>query len=245
MEAVTKRGIRLLNAPEGNRDAVAEHAVGMLLALMNHLPRADRQVRSGTWDREGNRGTELKGKTVGIVGYGNTGREFARRVAAFGCPVLAYDKYLTGFSDAYVQESTLEEILEKAQVVSLHVPLTPETNGWFGAGLFAAFRHNVFFINTSRGEIAPLAALRTAIESGKILGACLDVLENEKLDTLGHDQQAAFDYLKQSEKVLFSPHVAGWTHESYVKINETLVRKINEVKSETGSGKSEKSWRWQ
>ncbi|MDJ1471990.1 NAD(P)-dependent oxidoreductase [Xanthocytophaga flava] len=227
VDAVLKRDIQLFNAPEGNRDAVAEHAMGMLLSLMNHLSRTDRQVRSLVWDREGNRGTELKGKTVGIIGYGNTGHEFAKRIKAFGCNVLAYDKYLKEFSDEWVEESTLEEICDQAQVVSLHVPLTSETNRWFNEAMFDNFRHSVFFINTSRGEVAPFVALQAAIEKGKILGACLDVLENEKLKTLTSEQQSAFAYLAQSDKVLFSPHVAGWTHESYVKINEVLVHKIS------------------
>jgi D-3-phosphoglycerate dehydrogenase len=227
VDAVLKRGIQLFNAPEGNRDAVAEHAMGMLLSLMNHLPQADRQVRNLYWDREGNRGTELKGKTIGIIGYGNTGHEFAKRIQAFGCTVLAYDKYRQNFSDAYVTESSFEDITAQAQVLSLHIPLTPETNRWFTEATFDSFKHSIFFINTSRGEVAPLVALQAAIGKGKILGACLDVLENEKLHTLTDEQQAAFAYLSQSDRVLFSPHVAGWTHESYIKINETLVAKIS------------------
>ncbi len=227
VDAVLKRGIQLINAPEGNRDAVAEHAMGMLLALMNHLPQANRQVRNRTWDREANRGTELKGKTVGIIGYGNTGHEFAKRIKAFGCNVLAYDKHKTGFSDAYAQESTLENIFAEAHVLSLHIPLTSETNRWFNEATFDLFRHSIFFINTSRGEVAPLTGIEAAIKKGKILGACLDVLENEKLDTLTPEQQSAFSYLAQSDRVLFSPHVAGWTHESYVKINQTLADKLS------------------
>ncbi len=224
--AVEQRNIRLFNAPEGNRDAVAEHAVGMLLCLMNGIHVADRQVRNQIWNREGNRGVELKGRTVGIIGYGNTGREFARRIRAFGCEVLAYDKYLENFSDGFVRESTLETIFEQSQVVSLHVPLTPETNRWFTRATFERFRHSIFLINTSRGEVVPLSDLRQALEAGMVRGACLDVLENEKLDTLTPSQREAFDYLCQSPKVIFTPHVAGWTHESYMKINEVLVDKI-------------------
>jgi len=226
IDAVLRRNIQLLNAPEGNRDAVAEHAMAMLLSLMNHLRLADQQVRNHVWNREGNRGTELKGKTVGIIGYGNTGREFARRLSSFGCTVLAYDKYLHSYSDEYAQESSLAVIFEHAQILSLHIPLTPETNHWFDEATFDRFRQSIFFINTSRGEIAPFAGLRTGIEKGKIAGACLDVLENEKLQTLTPAQKADFDYLIHSDKVLFSPHVAGWTHESYVKINQVLVNKI-------------------
>ncbi len=226
VEAVLRRTIQLFNAPEGNRDAVAEHAMGMLLSLLNHLPQADKQVRNRVWNREVNRGTELKGMTVGIIGYGNTGREFAKRIQAFGCTVLAYDKYLQNFSDEYVRESTLEEIFAQVHVLSLHIPLTPETNRWFTKATFDAFTHSIFFVNTSRGEVAPLADVQAALEKGKILGACLDVLENEKLQSLTPEQEAAFAYLSQSDRVLFSPHVAGWTHQSYVKINEVLVAKI-------------------
>lgn len=230
--AVAKRNIRLFNAPEGNRDAVAEHAVGMLLCLMNGIHVADRQVHNQIWDREGNRGVELKGKTVGIIGYGNTGREFARRIRAFGCEVLAYDKYLENFSDGFARESTLEAIFGQAQVVSLHVPLTPETDRWLAQPVYNRFIHGFFLINTSRGEVVPLTDLRQAIESGIVRGACLDVLENEKLDTMTPGQHEDFDYLCRSGKVIFTPHVAGWTHESYVKINEVLVGKITAAVAE-------------
>lgn len=226
VESVYRRKIQLFNAPEGNRDAVAEHAVAMLLSLLNHIHVADRQVRSGIWNREGNRGTELGGKTVGMIGYGNTGKAFARRLSAFGCRVLAYDKYLSNFSDAYAMEAPMNEIFAQTDVLSLHVPLTPETNRLIDLAFLNQFRKNIYLINTSRGEIAALNVLQHAIQSGKLLGACLDVLENEKLATLSPEQQAAFDYLKQSNQVLFSPHVAGWTHESYVRINQVLVEKI-------------------
>lgn len=230
--AVAKRNIRLFNAPEGNRDAVAEHAVGMLLCLMNGIHVADRQVHNQIWDREGNRGVELKGKTVGIIGYGNTGREFARRIRAFGCEVLAYDKYLENFSDGFARESTLEAIFGQAQVVSLHVPLTPETDRWLAQPVYNRFIHGFFLINTSRGEVVPLTDLRQAIESGIVRGACLDVLENEKLDTMTPGQREDFDYLCRSGKIIFTPHVAGWTHESYVKINGVLVGKITAAVAE-------------
>jgi D-3-phosphoglycerate dehydrogenase len=226
VEAAGKRGIVLLNAPEGNRVAVAEHAIGMLLCLFNKLHLADRQVRAGVWDREGNRGLELLGKTVGIIGYGNTGRELARRISAFGCRVLAFDKYIGDFSDKYAQQRTLAAIFEESDIVSLHVPLSSETLGWVNKSFLGGFRKNIFLINTSRGEIVPLADLVWALESGRVQGACLDVLENEKLKTLTTAQKEAFDYLAASDRVLLSPHVAGWTHESYVKINQVLVEKI-------------------
>lgn len=227
LPAVSKRNIQLFNAPEGNRDAVAEHALGMLLCLFNKLHLGNQQVRNKVWDREGNRGVELGGKTVGLIGYGNMGRAFARRLNAFGCKVLAYDRYLSGFSDAYAQEVTLQDLYDQCHVLSLHVPLTPETNKLVNTDFISRFKHTIYIINTSRGEIIPLSALQETLLSGKVLGACLDVLENEKLQTLTPIQQAAFDYLINSEQVIFSPHVAGWTHESYVRINEVLVEKIS------------------
>lgn len=226
VEAARKRGIALLNAPEGNRVAVAEHAIGMLLCLLNKLHLADRQVRAGIWDREGNRGLELLGKTVGIIGYGNTGREFARRINAFGCRVMVFDKYIGDLSDKYAQQCSLAGIFEETDILSLHIPLSSETSGWVNKSFLEGFRKNIFLINTSRGEIVPLADLAWALESGRVQGACLDVLENEKLKTLTPVQKEAFDYLAASDRVLLSPHVAGWTYESYVKINQVLVEKI-------------------
>jgi D-3-phosphoglycerate dehydrogenase len=226
VEACRKRNITLFNAPEGNRVAVAEHALGMLLCLFNKLHLADRQVRGGTWDREGNRGVELMGKTVGIIGYGNTGREFARRVGAFGCPVLAYDKYQQDYGDAFAEASSLEAIFEQADVLSLHVPLTTETLGWVDEAFLGRFHKSIYLVNTARGEIVPLAGLVAALKSGKVHGACLDVLENEKLAMLNPDQRVAFEALAASDRVLLTPHVAGWTHESYHKINLVLVEKM-------------------
>ncbi|MBD0259136.1 MAG: phosphoglycerate dehydrogenase, partial [Cytophagales bacterium] len=157
---------------------------------------------------------------------GNTGREFARRVSAFGCPVLAYDKYLRGYGDNFAEASTLEAIFGQADILSLHVPLTSETLGWVDEAFLGRFQKGVYLVNTARGEIVPLAGLAAALESGKVRGACLDVLENEKLATLNPTQRAAFDTLAASERVLLTPHVAGWTHESYRKINLVLVEKI-------------------
>jgi D-3-phosphoglycerate dehydrogenase / 2-oxoglutarate reductase len=227
LEAVQRRNIQLFNAPEGNRDAVAEHALGMLLCLLNRIHLADREVREQTWDREGNRGTELGGKTVGLIGYGNTGRAFARRLQSFGCQVLAYDRYQQNFSDAYAREATMDELYAHTDVLSLHIPLTAETHRMVNREYLSRFRKNLYVINTARGEVIPLAELKSAIESGKVRGACLDVLENEKLKTLRPEQLEAFNWLKNSPEVLLTPHVAGWTHESYVRINEVLVGKIS------------------
>jgi D-3-phosphoglycerate dehydrogenase / 2-oxoglutarate reductase len=226
VEAILKRNIQIFNAPEGNRDAVGEHAVTMLLCLFNNILQADKEVRAKVWKREANRGIELGGKTVAIIGYGNTGNALARRLSGFNCQVLAYDKYLSNYSNAYAQEASMEQIFEQADVLSLHIPLTAETNKLVNSGYINRFQKNIFIINTARGEIISLFDLAQAIESGKVRGACLDVLENEKLNTLTPAQEKAFEMLSGVQNVIFSPHVAGWTHESYVRINEVLVKKI-------------------
>lgn len=226
LEAVNKRGIKVYHAGEGNRDAVAEHVVGMLLGLLANILKADREVRQGIWDREGNRGYELGSLTVGLIGYGNNGSATARRLSGFGCKVLAYDKYLTQYGNAYAQEASLEQIIAEADVLSLHIPLTDESRMMVNDALIDRFSRPFYLINAARGEIVSLASVVRGLESGKIRGACLDVLENEKLAKLTPEQQASFDYLRQSDRVVLTPHVAGWTHESYVRINEVLVRQI-------------------
>jgi len=222
-----QKGIQLINAPEGNMDAVGEHAVGMLLGLMNNLNRADMQVRAGVWDREGNRGYELKSRTVGIIGYGFMGQSFARKLTGFGVTVIAYDKYKTGFSDQYASEVAMEEMVKRADVLSLHVPLTNETNGLVDDEYLFHFRKPIFLINTSRGKVVKTQAVLNAIKQGKILGACLDVLEVEKFPAVG--EQTWFEELKQSGKVMLSPHVAGWTFESYRKISEVMAEKLKDL----------------
>ncbi len=229
VEELTRREIHLLNAPEGNRDAVAEQALGMLLCLMNNVLRADREVRNAVWDREGNRGYELMGKTVGVVGYGYMGKATARRLAAFGCKVLAYDKYKKNYGDAYATAATMEELHKEADILSLHIPLTSETKFMVDQQYLNAFEKPFWLINTARGELIKMSEIVKSIQSGKVRGAALDVLENEKIRQLTAEQQEAFDYLKNSEKVLLTPHVAGWTFESYRKINETLVEKIKQI----------------
>lgn len=225
-EITAKRGIHVFAANEGNRVAVAEHVVGMLLVLFNNLLIADKQVREGKWLREENRGYELLGKTVGIIGYGNNGSETAKRLAAFGCKVLAYDKYKVGFSDQYATEASMQDIFDKADILSLHIPLTKETFQLVNSEFLDSFANSIYFVNASRGEVAVLDAVLEGLNSGKIRGACLDVLENEKLSQLSPTQKETFDELTKSDKVIFSPHIAGWTHESYVRINEVLIEKI-------------------
>lgn len=220
------RGVKLYHAPEGNRDAVAEHVIGMLLSFFNKLSQADAQVRKGIWDREGNRGIELTGKTVGIFGYGNMGSLLAKRLRGFDVTVLAYDKYKRGFGNDYVEECSFERIQEEADILSLHVPLTPETRNLFTPDVIEGFRKPFYLINTARGELIKFDTLNEALQNKKIKGAMLDVLESEKFLAMSASQKLSFQRLAQRDNVMFSPHVAGWTFESYEKINQVLVAKI-------------------
>ena len=229
LEYLEEKGIQLFHAPEGNRDAVGEHAVGMLLSLFNHFNRADEQVRKGIWRREENRGEELAGKTIGIIGYGNMGRAFAKRLCGFEVEVLAYDKYRSEYSDEYARESSWEEIFEKADVLSIHVPLTLETRSFLDIELLSKFKKPIFFINTARGEVITFDTLNEALQGKLIKGAVLDVLENEKFSQMTQAQQLSFNKLAERENVLFTPHVAGWTYQSYEKINQVLVEKIGQM----------------
>ena len=223
-EYAKQKNIHLINAPEGNMDAVGEHAIGLLLNLMNKINTADAEIRAGVWKREANRGHELKGKTVGIIGYGFMGKSFARKLSGFGVNVIAYDKYKTGFTDKYVREVSMEEIVKHSEVLSLHIPLTSETNGLVNDEYLFHFKKPIFLINTSRGKVAKVQAILNAIKQGKILGAGLDVLEVEKFPLLS--EQTWFEELRQSDKVILSPHVAGWTFDSYRKISEVMAEKL-------------------
>ncbi len=223
------KGIKCLHAPEGNRDAVAEHALGMLLSLFNNLCRANTQVRQGKWIREGNRGVELMGKTIGIIGYGNMGSAFAERLKGFGVKVLVYDKYKKNFGDDFIIESTLDTIFEQADLLSLHTPLTEETHYLINDSFLNKFKKNIYIINTARGKSLNTADLVQNLKSGKVLGACLDVLEYEMTSFENLDITTlpdAFQYLIQSNKILLSSHIAGWTNESNEKISKVLADKI-------------------
>lgn len=228
VEACAHRGIVLYNSPEGNRDSVAEHALGMLLALMNHLPKADREVRSGTWDRVANSGNELCGSTVGIIGFGQMGTAFAQRLQSFGVKVIAHDKYRGGFSNEQVAEVALDELQQRSDVISLHLPLTQETTHFADAEFFARCSKPVWFINTARGPVTDTSALLDAIDAGKVRGACLDVLEFEErsLRGLKAEQDGTLKRLYACDKVLLSPHVAGITEQSYFKLANVLADKI-------------------
>jgi len=222
------RGIMCFNSPEGNRDAVGEHTIGMLLSMMNNFGSADREVRQGKWRREENRGTEIKGKIVGIIGYGNMGSAFAQRLKGFEATVISYDKYKKKYSDGNTIECTLEEIFDRADIVSLHVPLTPETRYMCNREFFKRFRKNIWFINTSRGSITYTNDLVEQLRSGKVIGAALDVLEYEdsSFEGLSGTFPDVFRYLIESDKVILTPHIAGWTSESNTKLAEVLVEKI-------------------
>ena len=224
-----KRGITLYNSPEGNRNAVGEHALGMLLSLMNKLHTADRDVRKGLWHREENRGVELEGKTVGIIGYGNNGSAFAKKLRGFDVKLMAYDKYKRGFGDHFVMECTLHARLKNADVISLHIPQNKETMWMISDQFFQKVQKPIWFLNLSRGKIVETAALVRALKAGKVLGAGLDVLEYEKSSFESFFEQELpedFQYLLQCENVILSPHVGGWTQESYFKLSNVLADKI-------------------
>ncbi len=229
IEYAESRGIRCFNAPEGNRNAVGEHALGMLLVLMNRLLVADREVRGRIWKREENRGIELEGKTVGLIGYGNTGGALAKKLSGFDCHVLAYDKYKTGFSDDYVTECDMDKIFNEADVLSLHIPLTDETRYLVNKAYLNKFKKEIILINTSRGQCVNTSDLVYALDSGKLYGAALDVLEYENLsfeNLQDKELPEAFKALIASDKVILSPHIAGWTHDSKLKLAEVIVDKI-------------------
>lgn len=226
-------GIRCLNSPEGNRDAVGEHAVGLLLALADKVALADSEVRQGLWRREANRGFEIKGRTVGIIGCGNMGSAFAQRLRGFECQIVAYDKYKSaGYAPDGVEEVSLDELQRRADIVSLHVPLTDETHYMADADFFAAFAKPIYLVNTSRGAVVKTRDLAAAMESGKVLGAALDVIEYEDMSKDGLDLDASpadFRYLLQSPRTVLTPHVAGWTVESKYKLAAVLADKIIET----------------
>ena len=224
-----KNSIELFNAPEGNRNAVAEHALGMLLALFNRIVIADREVRSGKWRREVNRGVELEGKTVGIIGFGNNGSQFAKKLTGFDCDVIAYDKYKTGFSSDIAEEVSLDKIFEISDVVSFHIPQNEETIGMGDKAFFDKFKKPIYVINLARGKVIKINALVEAMKNDQVTGACLDVLEYEKSSFESFFEQELpedFQYLLRSDRVILSPHVGGWTHESYFKLSDVLADKI-------------------
>jgi len=225
-EYATSKNIRCLSSPEGNRDAVAEHALGMLLNIMNNISRAQRQTMDGKWIREDNRGTELKGKTVGIIGYGNTGSAFAGLLSSFGVNILAYDKYKLGFGNNIVKEVGFDELCSRADVISLHVPLNNETLKMADSSFFSSLSQQPYFINTSRGKVADSGAILDALETSKIRGACIDVIENEDLASHTEVERALFYRLCQHPRVILTPHIAGYSEQSYYKVSWYILEKL-------------------
>jgi D-3-phosphoglycerate dehydrogenase len=231
LKATEKRNILVLNSPEGNADAVGEHAAGLLLSLLNFIPRAVAEVRGGKWIRKPNTGTEIKGKTIGIIGYGHTGSAFAQKMSGFGARLLAYDKYKQGFGNDYVIESSLEDIFNQADILSFHIPLTAETRHILNDEFINRFSKPFYLINTSRGPVVEIEALIRGLQSGKVLGAALDVLENEKIDRYTPAERHLFETLLNAGNVIVTPHIAGWTAEARSKIFFLVLRKFREFLS--------------
>jgi D-3-phosphoglycerate dehydrogenase / 2-oxoglutarate reductase len=223
------KGIKVFNSPEGNRVALGEHALGMLLMLFNQLKKGDEQARQGIWDREGNRGLEITGKTVGIIGYGNMGSAFAKILSGFDCKVIAHDKYKNGFGNELVGEVGLDSIFNETDILSIHLPLSEETHYYVNNVFLSKFKKPIYLINTARGNNLCASDLVNGLKANSVLGACLDVIEYEakSFETINAENLPEdFKCLAQSDKVILSPHVAGWTQESYIKLSSVLADKI-------------------
>ena len=224
-----ENNIEVFRSPEGNRDALAEHTLGMLLSLFNHLNIVDIEVRNNIWEREKNRGTELKGKVMAIIGYGYMGKAFAQRLMGFEMEVIAYDKYISGFGNSHVEEVSLEEIFQRADIVSLHTPLSTETIGMMNSSLFEKFKKPIVVINTARGKSLVVEDLIDSLNSKKIIGACLDVLDIESSNfNLKKATSQSFEKLKKFNNVILSPHIAGWSYESKEKMAQVILEKIRQ-----------------
>lgn len=220
------KGIKVVSSPEGNANAVGEHALGMLLGVLNKIAWSHTQVKDGQWLRDENRGTELRGKTVGIIGFGNTGSAFAKLLKPFDVTVLAYDKNRFGFANDYIKEASLEQLQRYSDVISFHVPLQPDTRYMANASFFEALKQQPVILNTSRGKVVDLIALKSAYEQGQISGAGLDVLENEKLSTFHDDETEMLEWLTQQSGIIITPHIAGYSHEAFLKMAQVVVKKL-------------------
>ena len=222
----TSKGVRVVSSPEGTCDAVGEHALGMLLGIMNRIAWSHREVGEGIWKRDANRGVELNGKTVGIVGFGHTGAAFAKKLQGFECTVLAYDKYKGGFARGNIREASLEQVCRYSDVLSFHVPLTDETRHMADTALFQSLTQKPYILNTSRGEVVSTGALVAALKEGLVAGAGLDVLENEKLDSYSAAEREQLQWLTTRPNVIVTPHIAGYTHEAFFKMSKVILEKI-------------------
>ncbi len=222
----TTKGVRCVSSPEGNRDSVAEHALGMLLNLSHKISSSFDEIRNGKWIREENRGTELSGKTIGIIGFGNTGSRFAKLLSSFNVVVLAYDKYQYGFGHTYIKEASLEQICRYADVISFHLPHTSETKYMANEAFFNALLQKPFILNTSRGSVVETTALISALQQNIIAGAALDVLENEKPDSFSAQEKAEMNFLVRHPNVILTPHIAGYSVEAFYKMSKVIIEKL-------------------
>lgn len=223
-----EKGIKAINAPEGNRDSLGEHTLGMLLSLLHKIPSAYQEIKNHTWNREGNRGIELKGKVVGIYGVGNMGMSFAKKLRGFECEIIGFDKYKGEFDGGFIKNVELDELMERTEILSLHIPLNIETRQLFNETYLRRFKNLKVLLNTARGEVLDTSGLLKLLEDGTLYGAGLDVLENEKLESYSAQEKAQLDKLTSQSNVLITPHVGGWTYESYQRISEVIAQKIKD-----------------